>query len=270
MILEFTGISGAGKSTIVRSLYRWADENKYPSARLGPCLFRYVLGRWTPRKFLNVLPRRFVDRVGLRVFLNQHSQELTMDAARKWERAVRISDERMVTIRRDTGDEADLVKEWVNNCLCVYTVLKELVQDDALFFWEEGIAHRAVNLFADGENDVDSDALRIFLKEWLFADILICVDVDADVALDRIQTKGVGRRIRGYDKNELSIFLRNCGIVVALIKEEAHRRHLPVIVMKNNFETLEGMMASREWSEFLATVTSCCDLGIRCEDGAIQ
>jgi hypothetical protein len=150
----------------------------------------------------------------------------------------------LAALRRADPDEADTVSRWIEQSVLTYAMLRAQARRIDAFLWEEGIAHRAVNLFVRPGASVDLAAVRGFLRRWAFPDALVHVDADLDACVARLAARGGTDRLAGRSPAEVRTFVESAAEVAREITVEARRRGIPTFDFENRYPSLEALLAS--------------------------
>ena len=255
MIVEFTGISGSGKSALARIGTRDLARSGHSTLTRAQAVERYMRGRNGLWDLSTVLPEAFRSRILLYLFRLLHSGPLERDFAESHPEPWAAFLGQLERIRRVHPADFAYGDEWTREVAAFYMALRRAVPRDAMFLWEEGIAHRVVNLFATTSVGVETETLRGILALWPFPDAIVEVQADPELCLRRIKARGISPRLRGKKPQEILAFLTNSGVVVGEIVSEAERRKIPVLKLTNNSESLEQTMASSAWARLLSNIS---------------
>lgn len=257
MIIEFTGISGSGKTTLAKLA---AERLKACGVEVvsRSCLIEnYVLENSGHEGICHPIPN-YSDRRHLRREYRTHYSLVLR------ERFAALHPEAWVALHRRletiastrSHDLAQFIEMWVGGIVADYILLRDATQTRALFLWQEGIAHRAINLFADISIEIDLAELGRFLSTWPFPDVLVIVESGRDCCYRRIVDRGLTQRLRGSSPYEVLAFLESSLAVVKSIVREAHRRKIDVLRIKNNFDSLRSLEESPAWCRLLDVLKS--------------
>ena len=197
MILELVGIPGSGKSTLAELLTERFLSEGVSVVTVEDLREQFGLN--------DVTVQGFVDKF----------KNLYPDSAA-------ILDSKMDAIKSSNPVHWERSKGWVERILAEFIIHKE--NNPGLYFWEEGIASRAVNLFAFPDIPVDKKELADFLTEWVYPDVIISVSAESGQCLNRIEGRGLPERLVGLPTEDIKRFLTNVESVIKLIVEEAKNR----------------------------------------------
>ena len=256
MIIEFTGPSGSGKSTLA-SLAREqlaARGREVPLA--GDMIRSYIYRHSRLGGIVRLIPTTPRARV-LWYFYRFYYAKVLLGAFEEGYQDAWVAFRSGLTRLSYTnpGDHTR-VKAWVEEVASEYMLLREALPDTATFLWEEGIAHRAINLFANTSSGVEVDQLRRFVASWPFPDAIVEVAAAAEVCLHRILRRGLSSRLLGKADQEIIAFLRNSETVVHEIVEEAKKRNVKILRFANNRGSLGALTRSEAWAELMNEIES--------------
>jgi hypothetical protein len=243
-LVEFTGPPGAGKSALAT---RCAEILSARGLRVPPrSALRdlYLRHGWIGKLAGSQLAREEVAGQRLEYFKQVETPWLLRGFRWRHPRAWRRLQAELEDLRRDDPHEAETVEHWVEQSLLTFQMLRSQAQRMDAFLWEEGIAHRAVNLFVRAGAPVDLARVRGFLRRWPFPDALVRVDADAGACAARLSARGGTDRLFGRDAAEVHGFVEAAAAVALEIEAEARRRGRPTFVFENRYASLEALLAA--------------------------
>jgi hypothetical protein len=259
MIVEFTGITGSGKSALASLGTRDLARNGYDALTRPDVVERYLRGRGALWGLSRILPEKQRTRILRYLFRVLRSGPLQREFAERHPDAWAAFLRQLEEVRRLHPADLAYADQWTREVIAFYIALRGGVASDTLFLWEEGIAHRAINLFASTSPGIDAQALGAFLASWPFADAVVEVQADPELCLRRIKARGISPRLRGKSEEKILAFLTNSRTVVRAIVTEAEKRKIPVLGLTNDFESLDQMAASPAWARLLQDISELND-----------
>jgi len=268
-IIEFTGPPGGGKSTVsehlrsaaLRAGLRCPTPKELRKLYMSTGAIDSLLRWWSPYKLYS---RR------THAYEKYQTPYLVGRFALNYRRGFALYRARLAELRRTNPEDAELIQYWVEQAVLFYQMARNRTLHFDYFFWEEGIAHRAMNLFASPEQhsartshqDTAATAhlrgvaridLERFLSHWAFPDALVHVSCDTETCIKRMAARGFTERLQGCGESEIRAFVKASSEVARAIADAARRRGLPVYEIPNSFASLDDLLDSEA---YLALETS--------------
>ena len=242
--IEFTGMVGAGKSTVATALaaaLQQHDQQVFtPVAASRHCLDRSLLGRLGRRllpgvwqRGRNPLLRHLVHPFYLFLFTLAYPRLIWLVCRSQQHRPLTWRHRRLILKR--FGDVAGH-----------FHFLRSRLQPDELVIFEEGFVHRAINLFAWDEDPLDVEQLWAYYQQLPTLDLLIVVEAPTAVCQQRAQQRGLPTSLADKDEATQQRFTRHSARIIQLALSAA-ADHRPIICLDNSHslaETLRRLQAS--------------------------
>lgn len=243
-IVEFTGPPGSGKSTLAEHCARVLRERGLRIPERDEVRPLHLRHGWIGRLAGPQVRERDVAGQRLEYFKEVETPFLLRRFRLFHPRAWRRWREAVAAVRERDAATAEKLERWVERSLITWLLLRAHRRRMDLFLWEEGIAHRALNLFAHPDAPLDEERLASFLRAWPFPDVLVYVDADLDACLERLARRGLPERLAGCGPGEVQSFVERGARVARAIADEARRRRLPVFEIENRADSADAFLAS--------------------------
>ncbi len=250
-VVEFTGSPGAGKSTVASRCAELARARGLRVPEREAVRDLYLRHGWLGRLAGPQLAEREVAGQRLEYFKEVETPRLLRGFRLRHPRGWRGYRAALEEIRADDPDEAEVLERWVDQSILTWRMLRRRASRVDFFAWEEGIAHRALNLFVRPGRPLDEDAVRAFLRRWALPDALVWVQADTDACLSRMAARGLPERLVGHGPEAVRAFVESGARVSAAIAAEARRRGLPVLELENRQPDRAALLASGACEELL-------------------
>jgi thymidylate kinase len=233
MIVEFIGAPGSGKTSLVSTaldaLRACGIEAYSVVGASRPFTARTAAGRlvpaWTPKRLRNALLWQLF---------------LLMSAAGRWrsrsDEAALSDFVRMTQQRRPSAAESERrrVVPWLWRLRGVHRFLRRYGRQGEGIVFDQGHAHRVVQLFASDVEAPDPSAVATYLSLVPQPDLLIHVDAPPGVCERRMIERGMLAHFRDKDQDQISAFVGHAHELVTHAVEEARELGWPVATIDNS------------------------------------
>jgi thymidylate kinase len=229
--IELYGQVGSGKSTVAQAAQRLFLEAGFEpvdmKTAIARCLARSRLGRLAGRA-PDAHRRRLLKGVYRYGLYPLYSLRLALTNPRLFG----------AVIRAQLGNglpwwhKRKIWRLFFNLANGLAFVSGRLAQDEIVLL-EEGLLHRAVNLFSWHMDGVQDDLLRRYLDHLPVLDLVVYVEAPMDSCRERMLARGLPSRLRPEDDETTAHFFENAGHVVALISAHVAGSGRPAIVVDN-------------------------------------
>jgi len=195
MIIEFTGIPGSGKSTILKRLEGDLSNEKYVFN-----IKRYIIGFDAPTVVYDLYLLFFCFR------LSKHDIEFLSE---------------IVNIVLKSKNSFFHKVNIIRNSYKKIVINKILQNKDKVFFIDEGISHIPFTLFVDVNKEIDTYEIERFINSVEYNNELFIIDAEDQVLTDRVIKRGKEghRRIDFTQEQLVKKFMQQSRIVLNEIKK---------------------------------------------------
>lgn len=249
MSIEFYGQVGSGKSTVAEAARHLLLEAGFEpidmKTAIGRCLVRSRLGRLADR-FMPAGPRgRLLKAVYRQGLYPLYSLRLALTRPRLV----------AAVIRAQLGNglpwwhKRKIWRLFFNLANGLAFVSGRLAQDEILLL-EEGLLHRAVNLFSWQLDGPRTGLVNQYLDHLPVLGLAVRVDAPMASCWQRSNERGLPSRLRPKEDDTAAAFFENAGHVVSLISAHLAGSGRPAIAVDNGgqegqFEATLGRALSR-------------------------
>jgi thymidylate kinase len=212
MIVEFIGAPGAGKTTLmplVRDHFHALGLRAYPALEAA----RPFAARTPPGQLAARLPvhrlRRFLlwqifyafSRAHQREFRRQHPDLIRMVMEFQARRPI-------------AGSDLHHVLHWFVHHTGVHSFLGTRAQPGEVLIYDEGFAHRVVQLFASEDEPLETAPVAAYLDLIPRPDLVIYARASREICEQRVRGRGIWPRFSRKEPAATSRFIRNAHQVV--------------------------------------------------------
>ena len=198
MIVELTGIPGAGKSTVLESL-KALEKNPHFVFNIRD----YIMGK-------SFLPLR--GKVGYDLVLLGHIYIL---GSEEWQ----VLKYAFSYVKRSSNSFFHKMNI-LRNILKKLIIHRYIEDRDEVFFIDEGISHIPFNIFVDVGDVLNNEEVKVFLKLLPSVDRVLTIDAPDELLFERVVARGSeGHRRIDFNSNEKVVhFMQQSREVLELLK----------------------------------------------------
>ena len=236
MIIEFIGVPGSGKTTLMPVLKDFLNENGY---RAYPVLeaARPFAQKTIPGKVAGALfPGRLRRAALWQIFyLNSFSQRRVFAKNNRdlMEVVLPYQSNRPLSER-----DRDHVLRWFIHLTGYYQFfINNLDEGEALIF-DEGFVHRVVQLFASEHESPNFDAVAEYLSLIPQPELVVYVSAPREVCEQRVYSRGLWDRFREKDPLDTKKYLSNSWAIVDFSVDCLRQKKWNLIEVQNDTQDI--------------------------------
>jgi thymidylate kinase len=235
MIIELFGQMGAGKTTVSSAVNTILHQRHYRTYDLNEaiilCLERSFLGRSLQRLFPISAGRR--ARL-LKLIYSYGLYPLY------WLRFALFN---MKLVSEVYQSQIDNRLPWWHRRIILhlffkiavaYLFLQDRLRSSEAVILEEGLIHRAVNLYAWQMKGIEHDRVRQYFRLLPAPDWVIQVHAPTDVCAQRCAVRGLPLRLRDKDEDTVALFFQNAAEIVNIAGDYLPASGRTVIMVDNS------------------------------------
>ena len=198
MIIELTGIPGAGKSTVLKSLKNLRDSEGFIFD-----IQNYILSR-TFLPFHGKIGYEFV--LLTKIFLLKSEDWLLLKY--------------VFLLIKNSGNSFFHKVNIVRNTMKKLIIYRYIKDSNTVFFIDEGVSHIPFTVFVDIYKSMNSEKLKVLLELLPSVDFLLIIDAPDAILLERVIERGKEghRRIDFNSKEKVECFMQQSREVLELLK----------------------------------------------------
>lgn len=198
MIIELTGIPGAGKSTVLESLKALQDNS----------VFVFNIQDYIVSRAFLPLP----GKIGYDVVLLGH---IFLLGGEEWQ-VLKYAFSHIKKSKNSFFHKINILRNILKKL-----IIHRYIQDrDEVFFIDEGISHIPFNIFVDVGDMLNNEEVKIFLKLLPSVDKVLTIDAPDELLLERVIERGSEghRRIDFNSEENVECFMQQSREVLELLK----------------------------------------------------
>jgi thymidylate kinase len=236
MIVEFIGTPGAGKTTFMPVVRDHFKEQRFKAYSVLEAA-RPFAGRTIPGKVVRMLTwgklQRFLLWQVFYVFSFAYQPRFSRQHRKLMKSVLDFQKQRPIP-------KPDLkhVLRWFIHLTGSYEFLKGYAQPDDMLIFDEGFAHRAVQLFASENETPDLVSVAGYLDLIPKPDLIILPRASIEVCETRVFERGVWERFEMKGREETSKFIKNAHRIVNFAVCYIKEKGWTVIEVDNDQESI--------------------------------
>lgn len=236
MIVEFIGVPGAGKTTLMPIVSAYFKEQRYQAYSVleaaRPFAARTLPGRIIRRSVRGKLERLLLWQLFYALsythrlsFYRQHQDLMKSVLAYQKERPLSKTDRAHV-------------QHWFLHQTGSYQFLKTYGQAGDVLIFDEGFIHRVVQLFASESERPNLVRVAEYLDKTPKPDLVIYPNVPCEVCEKRVYERGIWDRFMAKTQEEINRYFNNAHTIVTFAVEQIKAKGWNVIEINNNMGNL--------------------------------
>lgn len=237
MIVELIGPPGAGKTTLLPMVSAFFEElglRAYPWVEAArPCARRTLAGATA----VHLAPEVFHRPLLWQIF-DRHSALYRLKFMAKYPQLTWY----LARSQRQRPPAADArerqVSHWFFHHAGTYEFFKSHARPDEVIIFDEGFAHRVVQLFSSSVEVPEAQQIADYLDQVPQPDLLVAVRASRKTCEQRIRSRGVWERLRDKEPDEISRFVSNAHLATDLAIGRAREKGWTVVEADNDKDDL--------------------------------
>lgn len=243
MMIECVGMIGAGKSTVTRQLKDLLVEHGWtvlePRKAIEQCWQRSLIGKFSarlvPERRHNVVLKGYLRIVNVwfsLVFSLRHPRLVWQVCAAQRQRTI----------------------PWWHRCIILqlffdvaaaYQFLQRRLAAGEAVIFEEGLMHRAINIYAWEPGQLEQDDVVSYFQRLPPSDLLVFVLAPYDVCIARAEARGLPLRLRDKDPLTVQRFMQHAQHIIELAEQVVADSDRAVLNVDNGDSLEDGVRTLR-------------------------
>jgi len=240
MFVEFTGMVGAGKSTLALALKKLLQDNNFEALSLGEAIVNQMERSLLGRLVYSIAPVAWRTRVLYKVYSLGVEPLCRVHFAYENPRLVwkvcASQFHRQIPLRHRQAILSLFFK-----IAGGYQFLRHRLEPNQVVILEEGLIHRAVNLYAWEPKQIDPALLMTYFSLLPALDLVVLVRAPFDICMERAEFRGLPSRLHGKDESTVDRFMNHSAQIIGLASEFLASTDRPVVEVDNGGQLEEGI-----------------------------
>jgi deoxyadenosine/deoxycytidine kinase len=238
MFIEFVGMMGAGKTTLAEVLKDLLGEmGLIPltlNEAINKCLERTVFGNLINKWITSSLwRRRILRRTYVHIFYLYHKYAYMLSNP-----MFALSIYRSQLCRKLPWWHRRLIVRLFFDNIVGYLFLRNRLHVNEAVILDEGLMHRAVNLYAWEISEIDPSQIMSYFEHLPVLDLVIIIQAPLKKCMERLKDRGMPRRIEIKDQDTIRRYLDNAYRITGWATEFATDGNRKAIKIEND-ESIE-------------------------------
>jgi hypothetical protein len=238
-LIEFTGIPGSGKSTIVPIVKSYLKEQGldiFDAKNVILCGENFHFIKKHFKSLLGSLPMKIRKKIlrGLNNYSylkHEYTLNYILNNLQLFNYIVDRTKSRPIPERHK-----NLIIEWFLNMAASYQIAHEFLEKNSVLLLDEGFVHKVVSLFVFVEEaTVDFDEIERYLENIPRGHLLIRVEANENVCKKRIINRKLPSRLNGRTDNEIWQYLIKAKSAIDYTQNFLAKRGTKIVTL-NNFD----------------------------------
>jgi thymidylate kinase len=206
-LIEFTGIPGSGKSTIIPivkcylqksgfTVFDWKEINLYSE--------HFLFGEKYFNKIFAALFHSYAKKISeslAKYFSLKRMYQLKYLVNNLW---LFLSFTRLTLFRPIPQLHKQLIIRRFIRCGGIYEFASKFIETNSIMIFDEGFVHHVVNFFVSvEEKTIDFKKMEIYLEKTPYVHTLINVEANECVCKERLLNRKLPRRLEGRTEQEI-------------------------------------------------------------------
>lgn len=240
MFVEFTGMVGAGKSTLSPVLKKILQDKNFQTLFLNEAIVYHLERSLLGRLVHGIAPvawRRPIlyklYSLGIDTFCRLH---FSYKNPRLVWQICKSQFHREIPLRHRQFILSQLFK-----IVGGYQFLRRRLGPDEAVILEEGLIHRAISLYVWEPKRIDRDLVMTYLDLLPVLDLVVLVRAPLEVCLERAEARGLPSRLRGKDEPTVEKFMDHSAQIISIVSEFLASADRQVLEVDNGGELEDGI-----------------------------
>ncbi|MHA1231706.1 MAG: hypothetical protein ACTSPQ_13750 [Candidatus Helarchaeota archaeon] len=239
--IELTGIPGSGKSTILRLIekyFRKKGYKVYNKDNIIQCSDAYLFKNRYFKNLFSLLPNKFKDPILIKLIDHtfiRHKYELKflLNNIQIFDYIINLNNNRPIS-----ENHINLVIKWFISTAGRYEIWKvNNNNNNSILVLDEGFVHKIVSLFVSIEEEtINFQEIEKYLNMIPKIDLLIKIEANEHLCMNRIITRKLPVRLEGKSENEIIEFLSRAKIAIDYGTNFLVKNGIKLITLNNSNE----------------------------------
>lgn len=257
-LIELTGISGSGKSTItpiIKKFLKTEGFEVYDKYILVLRCNEFPVNRRFSTVFIRLLPASFRDKMlalFYRVLDNKriYLAHYLLENLGFYETTINNISEAPIPFYQKNW----LILWWFN-LISTYQMAVESLEKNSILILDEGFYHKLINFYVHLGHDLEYSKIQTYVESIPHIDILIHIETSIDKCIERFSKRNLPRVIRGRTMQEVTNYLENSKKAIEYSNNLISTKGTKIIKIENSDQPFYQKNITRQLSKNLNQLT---------------
>lgn len=140
--------------------------------------------------------------------------------------------------KNQPGKDKSFILKWFFKLMMDYQIVSPMT--GKYFLFDEGFVHKSISLLINPGQDKFEDTPHFYSELDIYLDLIpkpivtIYIDVDVDIAFERLKKRGFTQRTKNFNESQIFTYLNFCNNVIRYNVHFLKARDCEVITLNNN------------------------------------